>query len=145
MKHQSRRGFLTVLGGSTLVGAGCGQSGVGPADIGDVSAGNIANLPVNSLHAVGSQEVAIGRDQYGLYAMTLTCTHQGCNMAQQGQVDFGGVVCFCHSSRFSNNGDVLGGPATNPLQHFAVELGAAGEITIRGHQSVSASMRTAVT
>jgi Rieske Fe-S protein len=132
-----------------MVGAAgaCGQGGAGPADIGDmVSAGNIANLPVNTLRTVGSNEVAIGRDQYGLYAMSLTCTHQGCSMAQQGSVSFGGVVCYCHNSRFSNNGDVLGGPAPNPLQHYAVELDArSGEITIRGHQNVSASMRTAVT
>jgi nitrite reductase/ring-hydroxylating ferredoxin subunit len=149
MSDHSRRGFLRVLGGSAVVGAAgaCGQGGAGPADVGDmVSAGNIATLPVDTLRTVGSNEVAIGRDQYGLYAMTLTCTHQSCNMAQQGRVDFGGVVCYCHNSHFSNNGDWLAGPgAPNPLQHFAVELNAAGEITIRGHQYVSASVRTAVT
>ena len=145
MKDQSRRCFLTVLGGSALVGVGaCSSAGVGPDAIGDVSAGNISDLPISTLRAVDAKPVAIGRDENGVYAMTLTCSHQGCNMASDGTVSFSGVYCDCHGSQFTNNGSVVSGPAPDPLQHFAVEVDATGALTIRGGQSVSASTRTAV-
>lgn len=149
MKEPSRRGFLTVLGGSALAGtalACSGQGGAGPEPFGDVSAGNLRDLPTGTLKAnSGSAQVAIGRDDAGVYALTLTCTHQACNMAVQGRVDFRGISCTCHGSLFSNNGDVLSGPANAPLQHFAVSIDAAGDLTIHGGQFVAASLRTAVT
>lgn len=147
MNYASRRCFLTVLGGGALVGVGggCSGAGVAPENVGDVPAGNISNLPIDTLRAVGSVAVAIGRDDNGVYAMTLTCSHAGCNMAIDGTVAFSGVYCRCHGSSFSSSGSVLGGPAPDPLQHFAVELDSAGELTIHGGQSVSASTRTPVT
>jgi Rieske Fe-S protein len=148
MNHSSRRCFLQVIGGTALAGAGvgaCSSAGVGPDPVGDVPAGNIKDLPLDTLRAVGSKAVAIGRDANGVYAMTLTCSHAGCNMAYDGSVSYDGVYCSCHGSRFTNNGSVVSGPAPDPLQHFAVELDAAGELTIHGGQSVSASTRTAVT
>lgn len=146
MNDQSRRCFLSVLGGSALVGVGaCSSASVGPDAIGDVSAGNISDLPVSTLRAVDSKPVAIGRDENGVYAMTLTCTHQGANMATEGTVAFAtGVYCRRHGSKFDRDGGVVAGPAPDPLQHFAVELDAAGELTIHGGQSVSASTRTSV-
>lgn len=147
MKHASRRGFLVIVSGAAFASAGlaaCSAAGVGPASIGDVPAGNISSLPLDSLRAVGSLPVAIGRDTGGVYAMTLTCSHQGCNMASDGSVSFSGVYCSCHGSKFTNNGGVVSGPAPDPLQHFAVELDAAGELTIHGEHAVSSSARTVV-
>ena len=147
MNHSSRRCFLSVVGGAALAGAGvtaCSSAGVGPASIGDLPAGNVSDLPLDTLRAVGSSPVAIGRDDQGVYAMTLTCSHEGCNMASDGSVSFNGVYCSCHGSRFTNNGSVVSGPAPDPLQHFAVELDSAGELTIHGGQNVSSSTRTQV-
>ena len=129
-----------------MVGAasGCSSAGVAPEQVGDVPAGNISGLPIDTLRAVGSRAVAIGRDANGVYAMTLTCSHAGCNMAVDGTVAFSGVYCRCHGSSFSNSGSVLGGPAPDPLEHFAVELDSAGELTIHGGQNVSATTRTPV-
>jgi Rieske Fe-S protein len=76
--------------------------------------------------------------------MTLTCSHEGCNIAENGSVDFKGVYCSCHGSHFTNNGSAVSGPAPDPLQHFAVELDSAGQLTIHGAQNVPASTRTAV-
>ena len=147
MTESSRRCFLTVLGGCALAGAGAcsAAAGVPPEHVGDVSAGNIRDLPVSTLRALPPHAVAIGRDENGVYAMTLTCTHQGANMATNGTVDFAaGVYCYLHGSKFNANGSVVAGPAPDPLEHFAVELDAAGELTIHGGQSVSASSRTSV-
>jgi Rieske Fe-S protein len=147
MQDESRRRFLCVLAGSTLAGvAGCGpQSGVGPDPVGDVPAGNVSDLPVNTLRAMGTLPVAIGRDANGVYALTLTCSHSGCNMARDGSVSFADIYCSCHGSRFNSNGDIEQGPAPDPLQHFAVEIDSAGLMTIHGGQYVPESTRTPVT
>ena len=142
----ARRHFLVVLGAAAAVPtAACSDpSGVEPAKIGDVSAGNVSGLPEGTLLAVGNAPVAIGRDANGLYAMTLTCTHEGCNIALDGSVDISEVHCGCHGARFDGNGNVKSGPAPDPLVHFAVEVDAAGNILIRGDQRVGSNVRTPV-
>lgn len=109
--------------------------------MGDVPAGNVSELPIGTLNVVGSEPVCIGRDPSGIYAMTLTCTHAGCDMAQHGTVSAQGIACGCHGSEFDPNGDVVRGPATQPLAHFAVTVDASGNLTIHGDQIVAASQR----
>jgi Rieske Fe-S protein len=151
MTHrQERRRFLEVIGGASLagcLGSACASEGEqtgDPVAIGEVAAGNVSDVPSGSLQAVGTLPVALGRDQGGVYAMTLTCSHAGCNMAVDGQVGPGGVLCGCHASTFDANGAVTKGPARRPLVHYAVSIDAAGNITIHGGQTVTAEVRTAV-
>ena len=143
----SRRKFLAVVG-SSVAGApllGCSSAGQAPDPIGKVDAGLVGSYPVGSLEPVGTLPVAIGHDADGFYALTLTCTHQGCNMAQQGAVSGSGIVCHCHGSRFDATGHVLGGPALEDLTHYAVTIDAAtGAVTIDGDTHVAATTRTAV-
>ena len=54
-------------------------------------------------------------DRYS--ALYLECTHQGCEVAPQGDH----LACPCHGSEFSNSGKVQHGPAENDLQAFKVE------------------------
>jgi Rieske Fe-S protein len=110
--------------------------------VGTFEAGLVTDYPVGSLEPVGTEPVAIGRDAKGLYAMTLTCTHAGCNMATQGDVAPNGVVCACHGSRFDANGAVVRGPAQDDLAHFAVTVDANGVITVHGDQQVAPTTRT---
>lgn len=50
-------------------------------------------------------------------ALYMECTHQGCEInAYQTQ-----LVCPCHGSEFDNKGNVLQGPADNPLKQFEVK------------------------
>ena len=143
-QSQSRRRFLTVLAtGTASMAAGCGGSGA-DQPTGPIAAGNVKNLPVNTLRAVDGEAVAIGRDDGGVYAMTLVCTHAGCDMSSQGSVSFQGVTCNCHGSRFSATGSVTQGPANAPLDHFRVDVDSAGEMTIQADAVVDASARTAV-
>jgi Rieske Fe-S protein len=146
----SRRRFLKVLAASAalprampLVFSGCG-AGAAPEALGDIAAGNVAELSVGTLKAVGSDAVCIGRDSDGIYAMTLTCTHEGCNIAIAGTVSGNGVACDCHGSRFDAQGNVLRGPAREPLQHFAVSMDAQMNLTIHGGSDVPASTRLTV-
>ena len=88
--------------------------------------------------------MCIGRDSGGVYAMTLTCTHAGCDIGQTGSVGPQGLFCGCHGSEFDANGSVVRGPASRPLDHFAVTADSAGNLTIHGGQTVSAGTRLAV-
>jgi Rieske Fe-S protein len=76
--------------------------------------------------------------------MTITCTHEGCDVAPSGSGSSATLDCPCHGSRFDANGNVIRGPASAPLVHFAVEISAAGDITIHGGTQVGESTRTPV-
>lgn len=139
-----RRKLLLVGGGVVCAHAiGCGGSEpiILPAEI---PAGNKSAIGLNTLAAVPGNAVAIGRDSGGIYAMTLVCTHQGCDIATQGSVSFTRLHCNCHGSEYNGQGTVLIGPATRALDHLLVTDDGTGALTIHGQQVVSASTRLAV-
>jgi cytochrome b6-f complex iron-sulfur subunit len=148
MSRDSRRRFLEVIvHGSALAGAAClgaACAGGTPQPTGPIAAGNVATLPVGSLKVVPGSPLAIGRDAQGVYAMTLVCTHAGCDMASDGSVSAQGITCSCHGSRFDANGAVRQGPAKAALEHFAVIISSAGEITVDADRTVDAMVRAAV-
>lgn len=125
----SRRRFLQVLArtgvaaGAVAMGAGCGSTDPIPA-------GNIQDLPEGTLRVVGTSFVAIGRDSEGIYSMKLICTHSGCDISKQGSVSPSGIECHCHGSRFDANGEVTKGPASQTLEHCAVEIDELGNLTV---------------
>jgi cytochrome b6-f complex iron-sulfur subunit len=75
--------------------------------------------------------------------LTVTCTHQGCDVDAVGSGDSATLDCPCHGSRFDRNGSVVRGPAQSPLVHFAVEVDSSGNITVHGGTTVDASVRVA--
>jgi len=50
-------------------------------------------------------------------ALSLTCTHLGCTVEEDGE----GFLCPCHGSRYNKDGMVLQGPARQPLRSLRVE------------------------
>ena len=50
-------------------------------------------------------------------ALSLTCTHLGCTVEEDGE----GFKCPCHGSRYNQDGLVLQGPAKQPLRKLRVE------------------------
>jgi cytochrome b6-f complex iron-sulfur subunit len=139
----SRRRFLAVVGAAAATG-GCSSPGIGPAQVGNVQAVNVAQLPVGTLTVVGNEPVCIGRDSQGVYAMTLICTHAGCDIGQTGDVSASGLFCGCHGSEFDANGKVVRGPATQSLDHFAVTVDGNGVLTVHSDQIVGETERLAV-
>ncbi len=146
MNTSSRRCFLKVVGVGSALGTivGCSSSSSAPAVFGDVSGGNVSSTSVGTLKALETAPAILGRDENGLYAMTSTCTHEGCDMIHDGSVSNTGVTCNCHGSRFDVDGNAVAGPANGTLQHFGVTVDAAGEITVHGGMDVDSTTRTAV-
>jgi Rieske Fe-S protein len=138
--EKTRRGLLKVLAATPLL-ACSGRSG-DPASFGMVPAGNVSSTTVDSLAVIPNAPAILARDKSGLYAMTITCTHEGCDVAPSTGTT---LFCGCHGSRFDENGNVLNGPASSPLVHFAVTVDASGNITVDGTTQVAASTRVAVT
>ena len=142
----SRRSFLKVLG-TTAVLPICG--GCGPADRtgrpeahGPVAGGNVSELQLGRPKLAKGKPVVIILDSGGVYAMTTVCTHQQCDMRDDGNITVEGLSCDCHSSKFDINGSVTDGPASHDLKHYLVEIDASGEITVQADNVVDASERT---
>jgi len=57
------------------------------------------------------RSVALFRDEEGVYAISLICTHLGCIVKASAE----GFECPCHGSRFALSGSVTRGPAPSPL------------------------------
>jgi cytochrome b6-f complex iron-sulfur subunit len=53
----------------------------------------------------------------GMIALSIICTHKGCEV----RVLPDAFQCPCHGSEYRVDGAVLEGPASQPLQRFAVE------------------------
>lgn len=140
----NRRRFLQVVSVSPLLLDCAGASDVGPQSVGRVSAGLAQDLPVGSLTGVGRQPLCVGRDEAGVYAMTLICPHAGCDMSRQGSVSPQSVYCACHGSRFDRYGRVEAGPARSDLQHFEVTIDDSGELAVDSDIWVDPSTRLEV-
>jgi nitrite reductase/ring-hydroxylating ferredoxin subunit len=134
-----------LLGGAIAsVALACSSSSASPQSFGDVPAGTASALEVGSIEVVPGVPACVARDAGGIYAMTLTCTHAGCDIATDGTVSASGIECGCHGSEFNPNGDVVRGPATAPLEHFGVSADAEGNLTVHGETVVASSTRLSV-
>lgn len=58
-------------------------------------------------------------DENSVSALSAVCTHRGCtvNLPEEGR-----ILCPCHGSSFSLTGEVLSGPATDPLPRIDARL-----------------------
>src|SRR5450631_266830 len=120
-----------------------GSSGAGGSRVsmpGGEPAGNVNTISIGTLKELPNLPIILGRDAQGLYAMTITCPHQGCAVTPQAS----GLYCPCHGSRFDSSGSVINGPARSPLVHFAVSVDAAGNITVYPASQVASGVRTMV-
>ncbi len=91
-------------------------------------AGDVADGEMNS-YSVAERRVAIANLGGELHAFDDVCTHQQCSLAE-GDLDGTTVECPCHGSQFDiTSGEVLEGPATDPIEVFDVRE-EAGELQV---------------
>lgn len=83
----------------------------------------VAELEENGLvkgKIAGSKVVVTRANENNLFAVEPLCTHQACTVQWEGEKrEF---ACGCHGSRFSADGKVTKGPATEPLTSYAVKI-----------------------
>lgn len=133
---------LLLIGGGVVCARAIGCGGSEPIVLAkEIPAGDASAVALDTLRPVPGSAVAIGRDGNGIYAMSLVCTHQGCDIASSGSVSFSRVHCDCHGSEFNNQGQVLLGPASRPLPHLLVTKDAANGLTIHGDTVVVSTER----
>lgn len=83
-----------------------------------VSLGRLAALADGPLHTFPVEGVVIIQTASGLRSMSLTCSHQRCQLvAGEGELQ-----CPCHGSRFDLSGTPLKGPATSSLRRYKLIL-----------------------
>ncbi len=89
-------------------------------DDGFVAMGTVAELDeagsLSDNNLMGESVVVVRdpADASGVIALNSICTHQGCTVDWE-ESQF---VCPCHQSKFGADGEVLEGPATDPLGTF---------------------------
>jgi Rieske Fe-S protein len=70
-----------------------------------------ANLAPGQPFVPPGRSVALFRDEQGVHAVSIVCTHLGCIVKPSAT----GFDCPCHGSRFAPDGKVIKGPAPAPL------------------------------
>ncbi len=64
----------------------------------------------------------------GIYAFQAKCTHLGCT--PRWEVNDQRFKCPCHGSNFNIDGEVVAGPAPEPLRRCAVSLASDGQLVV---------------
>jgi nitrite reductase/ring-hydroxylating ferredoxin subunit len=86
------------------------------ADAAEVRDGELAAFDADG------ERIAVANVDGTRYAFADTCTHLRCSLAE-GYLEGTVVTCPCHGSRFDvTTGEVLRGPAREPVRSFAVRV-----------------------
>jgi len=127
----TRRNFLGWAFGVALIGL-FGQAGsalfqffkprVEPGAFGGkVVAGQVGEFQPGTVSHISKGRFYISRlEDGGLLALWQSCTHLGCTVPWR--EDEHQFHCPCHSSLFNTKGEVIGGPAPQPLNLFPIEI-----------------------
>ena len=88
--------------------------------------GPASMYPVNSRTVLSEPPAVLIHSENGFTAFSLKCTHLGCTVKADGQ----GFACPCHRSRFGQDGEVVHGPAKQPLNVLRVAVTSEGNIQL---------------
>ena len=77
---------------------------------------------------VGGKKISVMKGDNGLYALIRNCTHMGCipYLSDEEQI----FRCPCHGSIFTLEGDVIKGPAPEPLYRASITVNPRGRVEI---------------
>jgi Rieske Fe-S protein len=113
----------------TATGASSGAGNPAPSGSGaTLGTVPLTDVPVGGakLEMLGGRAVILTQPVAGQPAVFLNrCTHAGCQLAVSGTQ----LVCPCHGSTFDFTGQVVNGPATDPLQEGSLRVDS-GQIVV---------------
>jgi nitrite reductase/ring-hydroxylating ferredoxin subunit len=88
--------------------------------------GAASSFTLNAPKYVSSAKCFIVRDSVGLYAVSSLCTHEGATNAVSGS----NFRCPRHGALFTFNGNIISGPVSTGLKHFAMCTMANGHVGV---------------
>ena len=94
------------------------------------------SLPAGQAFVPPGRSIAVFKDDAGVYAISLVCTHLGCIVKNTSE----GFECPCHGSRFGLDGAVTKGPAPTPLPWRKV-TGSGSEFVVDEDVTVPAGTK----
>jgi len=95
-------------------------------------------FPPGSVVKIPERNVLVLRDDAGVRALSLICTHLGCIANRQASGEF---VCPCHGSRFDPEGNVSQGPAPSRLRYLEVSRAPNGDLFVDRERPVDPERR----
>ncbi len=92
---------------------------------------NLSQLPEGSRTSIlyGGNKIEVIRTEKGIKALSMVCTHLGCLVIWEEEK--GTYHCPCHDAYFSEDGGVVSGPPTQPLEEIPVTI-SGNTVTIGG-------------
>lgn len=93
-------------------------------------------LPAGEPFVPPGRSVALFRDEQGIYAISIVCTHLGCIVKPSAQ----GFECPCHGSLYAPDGSVTKGPAPRALDWLSVSV-SDGTVMVDQDRSVPPGTR----
>ena len=93
--------------------------------------------PRDTITPVADGRAFVEHDSGGLFAVSAVCTHLGCLVKHEAD----GFQCPCHGSRYAASGDVVQGPAEQPLARAALSLDSEGQVVLNLREAVDEAFR----
>lgn len=88
--------------------------------------GALDELNIQSSMVVEQAQAIVVRTGNELRAFSLVCPHLGCVV----DLKKDGFTCPCHGSQFNLDGDVIQGPASQPLRPLDLEIDENGHLIL---------------
>jgi len=115
---QSRRKFITtltlLLASGTLLVRYLTPRATGKRRV--LATVAAADVPQGGALVFRDERLALLRNDSGIYALSLVCTHLGCTVTVTEDM----ISCPSHGSRFDRTGRVELGPADKPLRRLEI-------------------------
>jgi cytochrome b6-f complex iron-sulfur subunit len=135
--EQSRRDFFTQIGIGACAVAAIGSGAVTldylkPKVLFEPATSFVAGSPLDFTDGVvrfnKEKKAYVIGGASGIYAVSAVCTHLGC--ITRFRSDERVIACPCHGSRFDLEGNVIHGPAPQPLPWLEVTQDSAGNLVV---------------
>jgi Rieske Fe-S protein len=108
-----------AAGAVALTATGCGTTPKPQDALRGTVVAQTTDVPEGGGLLLMDAKLVITKPEPGTFlAFSASCTHGGCTV-QEVTTE---ILCLCHHSKFGLDGEVLQGPAVDPLEQFEVKV-----------------------